>query len=130
MVTKNSAPGFLKNPQKLMVFHKPFTGVEIVIDQKVIACTKSPIILEEGGYPLIYYIPRKDVCMDLLKKTNRTTYCPFKGTATYWMLKKSDSLSTDIAWSYEITFLEAKSIETYLSFHTLNTIERNLFELP
>ncbi|MBH67409.1 MAG: hypothetical protein CMM58_03560 [Rhodospirillaceae bacterium] len=127
MATKNLAPGFLKNPQNLMVFHGPSTGLEIVVDQKVIARTKSPIILEEGGYPLIYYIPRKDVRMYLLKKTNQTTYCPFKGTATYWMLKKSDSLSTDIAWSCETTYLEAKSIETCLSFHILNTIERNFF---
>ncbi len=42
--------------------------------------------VEETGHGPVMYIPAKDMRLDLMKKTEHSTYCPFKGTASYWTL--------------------------------------------
>ena len=45
----------------------------------VIADTRDALTLSEAHYPAVEYIPRKDVDMTLLARTERGTYCPYKG---------------------------------------------------
>ena len=49
---------------------------------RVIADTREALTLSEAHYPPVQYIPRKDVDMALLARTDRTTYCPYKGDAS------------------------------------------------
>jgi uncharacterized protein (DUF427 family) len=53
---------------------------------RVIADTRSALTLYEAHYPVVQYIPRKDVDMALLARTDRTTYCPYKGDASYFSI--------------------------------------------
>src|SRR5713101_7689925 len=52
----------------------------------VIADTRNALTLSEAHYPAVQYISRKDVDMALLTRTDRSTYCPHKGDASYFSI--------------------------------------------
>ena len=51
-----------------------------------VADTASALALQEAAYPTVYYIPLADVRADVLKPSDRTTYCPYKGDASYYSI--------------------------------------------
>jgi uncharacterized protein (DUF427 family) len=54
--------------------------------------------------------------MDLLRSSNSTSYCNYKGDATYWSAIVGDTLVEDVAWSYEAPLPESALIKGFLSF--------------
>jgi uncharacterized protein (DUF427 family) len=52
----------------------------------VVADTREALTLREAAYPAVQYIPRKDVDMALLDRTDHTTYCPYKGNCSYFSI--------------------------------------------
>lgn len=64
----------------------------------VLAESSAPVVLAETGYPARFYLPAADVRVALEPSTT-TTYCPYKGTASYASVPGQDGL-TDAAWSY------------------------------
>jgi uncharacterized protein (DUF427 family) len=50
--------------------------VIVSVAGRVIADTREVLTPCEAHYPAAHYIPRKDVDMTLLARTDRTTYCP------------------------------------------------------
>ncbi|MGH8740234.1 MAG: DUF427 domain-containing protein, partial [Burkholderiales bacterium] len=48
--------------------------VQVTFNGEVIADSNDAIALEEGSYPVVYYLPRKDVKMDRLARTSHTTH--------------------------------------------------------
>jgi uncharacterized protein (DUF427 family) len=49
---------------------------------KIIADTSCALTLREASYPPAQYIPRRDVDMTALTRTEHTSYCPYKGRPT------------------------------------------------
>ena len=47
---------------------------------------RDALILREAAYPAVQYIPRKDVDMALLERTDHATYCPYKGDCAYFSI--------------------------------------------
>jgi uncharacterized protein (DUF427 family) len=68
---------------------------------EVVAESRDALILRETGLPPRTYFPMDDVRMDLLRRTEHQTVCPFKGEASYWSIEIGDRRSDDIAWAYE-----------------------------
>ena len=92
--------------------------VRVEIDGVTLGETHRPILLFETGLPTRYYIPKQDVCMDLLEPTNSITRCPYKGVARYWSARVRDKLIKDIVWSYPAPIPECPKIETCLASTT------------
>jgi uncharacterized protein (DUF427 family) len=46
---------------------------------RVVAETRDAPTLREASYAPVHYIPRKDVDMSLLERTDHETNCPYKG---------------------------------------------------
>ncbi|MGI9493282.1 MAG: DUF427 domain-containing protein, partial [Geminicoccaceae bacterium] len=87
-----------------------FNGVTIADSAKV-------VVMRETRLPPVYYIPREDVRMDLLHRTELHTHCPFKGNASYWNLRVGDRIAENAVWSYEDPFEEAASVKGYVAFY-------------
>jgi uncharacterized protein (DUF427 family)/putative intracellular protease/amidase len=68
---------------------------------EVVAESRHALVLRETGLPPRTYFPMEDVRMDLLRRTEHHTGCPFKGEASYWSIEVGDRRSEDIAWAYE-----------------------------
>lgn len=82
-----------------------------------IADTDRAIELLEGQLHPVIYFPREDVRMDLLVRTTHTTYCPFKGNASYWTLEVGDRAAQNVVWSYETPYAEAEELREFLAFY-------------
>jgi uncharacterized protein (DUF427 family) len=84
---------------------------------ETIAETRRPRLLFETGLPTRYYIPRRDVRMDLLVPSDTVTECPYKGRATYYGVRVGNRLARDLVWTYEFPILECGKIENLLCFY-------------
>ena len=60
--------------------------VVVTVGGKVIADTRDALTLREASYPPVQYIPRRDVNMAELTHSEHTSYCPYKGDASYYSI--------------------------------------------
>jgi uncharacterized protein (DUF427 family) len=118
-MSANSSPGFKKYPDHRITTRPASVRVKVTYKGEVIADTSDAIQLEEplvGSTvaPVVYYLPRKDVKMDRLVRSTNQTYCPFKGTASYYSLKNG---AENVVWTYEQPYDEMTSIKELLAFY-------------
>jgi uncharacterized protein (DUF427 family) len=90
--------------------------VRVEIAGETVAETRRPRLLFETSLPTRYYIPRADVRMELLRPTDTTTQCPYKGEAVYWTATVGDTVAKDVVWSYPFPIPECPKIEQLLAF--------------
>ena len=92
--------------------------VVVTVDGTVVADSTRPTFLHESGLPMRTYLPKTDVRMDLLVRTDTRTGCPYKGWASYWTLRLDDGTEHgDIAWSYRTPLRESQPIAGLVAFH-------------
>ncbi len=91
--------------------------VKVVFNGQVIADSRRALVLKETRLPPVYYLPRDDIAMDFLSPTDHRTYCPFKGTASYWTVAVGDRQAENAAWSYEDPIEEGLGIRGYIAFY-------------
>jgi uncharacterized protein (DUF427 family) len=91
--------------------------VIVSVAGRVIADTREALTLCEAHYPAVHYIPRKDVDMTLLARTDRTTYCPYKGDCSYFSIPLGGERSINAVWSYEAPYAAVTPIKDYLAFY-------------
>lgn len=84
---------------------------------KVVADTHEALVLREASYAAVQYIPRKDVDMSLLERTDHTTHCPYKGDATYYSIPAGGTRSVNAVWTYESPPPSVEQIKDYLAFY-------------
>ena len=113
-MSTNSGPGYKKYPDHRITTKPAGVRVQVKLDGEVIADTRDAIRLEEGDYPAVYYIPRKDVKMDRLVRSKHQTVCPFKGTASYYSLANG---AENAVWTYETPYDEVSVIKERLAFY-------------
>jgi uncharacterized protein (DUF427 family) len=99
--------------------------VVISVAGRVIADTREALTLSEAHYPAVEYIPRKDVDMTLLARSDRSTYCPYKGDASYFSIPLGGERSIDAVWAYETPYAAVAGIKDHLAFYPdrVDTIE-------
>ena len=113
-MSANSAPGYKQRPEHRITTTPAGVRVQVKVAGEVIADTRDALEMKEGDYPAVYYVPRKDVKMDRLTRTSHTTYCPFKGHASYYSLANGPE---NAVWSYEQPYDEMLAIKERLAFY-------------
>jgi uncharacterized protein (DUF427 family) len=91
--------------------------VVISVAGRVIADTRDALTLREAAYPAVHYIPRKDVNMALLQRTDHSTYCPYKGDCAYFSIPLGGERSTNAVWTYEAPYDAVAAIGNHLAFY-------------
>ena len=109
-------PGYARAPAHRIAFVPRHARVRVAAAGTAIAKTSDVVAVEENGYPPRYYLARDGVDMTRVEKTGKTTYCPFKGLATYDIIRGADGEIRDAAWSYEQPFREAELVRDRLAF--------------
>jgi uncharacterized protein (DUF427 family) len=100
----------------ITIEHNP-KRVVVKVAGRTIADTKNALALKEASYPVAQYIPRKDVDMSLLERTEHTTYCPYKGDASYYSIPLGGVRTINAVWSYEAPFAAMAQIKDYVAFY-------------
>jgi uncharacterized protein (DUF427 family) len=91
--------------------------VVVTLDGHTLADSRNALTLREAKYPAVQYIPRADVDMTLLTRTDHTTYCPFKGDCSYYSLPGGGERAIDAVWTYEAPFPAVAAIGDHLAFY-------------
>jgi uncharacterized protein (DUF427 family) len=84
---------------------------------RVIADTREALTLRESTYPPVQYIPRKDVDMSALERTDHATYCPYKGDCAYYSIPIGGERSVNAVWTYESPYPAVAEIEGHVAFY-------------
>jgi uncharacterized protein (DUF427 family) len=86
-------------------------------ERHVIADTEDALVLREASYPPVYYFPMEDVDMGYLSKTAHATYCPYKGTASYWTIYRDGVIAENAVWGYEDPYPFAEALKGRVAFY-------------
>jgi uncharacterized protein (DUF427 family) len=113
----NSGPGYARKPDHRITTNPAQVRVRVKFDGEVIADSANAIRMDEGSYPPVYYVPRSDVKMDRFVRTTHSSYCPFKGHASYYSLVSGGRTVENAVWSYEQPYDEVAVIKEYVAFY-------------
>jgi uncharacterized protein (DUF427 family) len=91
-------------------------GLRVAVAGTVLVdTTETMIVFETSLQPRLYVAPSL-VRTDLLERSNTTSYCNYKGYATYWSAHIAGRVMADVAWSYDDPLPETLPIKGYFSF--------------
>ena len=82
-----------------------------------VADTSSALALQEANYPVVYYVPLADVRSEVLKPSDHTTYCPYKGDASYYSIATAEGELTDVVWYYAEPYPAVADIAGHVAFY-------------
>jgi uncharacterized protein (DUF427 family) len=91
--------------------------VVVTVAGRVVADTRDALTLREATYPPVQYVPRKDVDMSLLARTEHATYCPYKGECAYYSIPLGGARSVNAVWTYESPYDAVAEIAGHLAFY-------------
>lgn len=91
--------------------------IRIFSGDRQIADSDNTLVLQEASYPAVYYVPRSDADMATLSRSEKTTYCPYKGEASYFSVRSAEGDLEDAVWSYETPFAAVGQIAGHLAFY-------------
>jgi uncharacterized protein (DUF427 family) len=106
-------------------------GLRVAVADTVLLDTVDTIIVFETSLPPRLYVDPSQVRTDLLHRSETTSYCNYKGHATYWTTTIGQVVYQDVAWSYEDPLPETTPIRGLLSFdETRADVIAELPEMP
>jgi uncharacterized protein (DUF427 family) len=91
--------------------------IVILLNGRTIADSRNVLTLREASYPPVHYIPRSDVDMAALERSDHATYCPYKGDASYFSVPAGGERFTNAIWSYEAPYDAVAGIKDRLAFY-------------
>jgi uncharacterized protein (DUF427 family) len=91
--------------------------VVVSVAGRVVADTSHALTLREATYPVVQYIPRGDVDLSLLERTDHATYCPYKGECAYYSIPAGGARSANAVWTYEAPYEAVAPIKDHLAFY-------------
>jgi uncharacterized protein (DUF427 family) len=74
--------------------------IRVIVDGVVVADSSRAQRVLETSHPPAYYIPAEDVREDLLVASPSSSFCEYKGRASYASLRLPGRTVTDVAWRY------------------------------
>ncbi|HCI80573.1 MAG TPA: hypothetical protein DHW02_12885 [Ktedonobacter sp.] len=91
--------------------------IQIVFNGVIIADTHRAKRILETSHPPVYYIPPEDIKMEYLLTSSRTTFCEFKGQASYYTIMINGKSVPHGAWYYLYPSHGYESIANYVAFY-------------
>ncbi len=113
-----SLAGFGPAPRYHLEITETPKRIKIVFNGELVASTRRARVLRETRLAPVYYLPREDVRMDLLRRSDHHTHCPFKGNASYWDLTVAGKTAENAVWSYEDPLSEVAALKNYVAFYS------------
>ena len=91
--------------------------VRVGLGGELLAETHRAVTVRESKHAPVTYLPLEDVRADLIEPTDHTTFCPFKGDASYWTVRVADRVEENVLWGYEKPFPEVAGLVGYVAFY-------------
>jgi uncharacterized protein (DUF427 family) len=84
---------------------------------ETLADSTATLVLQEADYPPVRYIPLDDIDQALLAPSDTSTYCPYKGDASYWSITRESDRGEDAVWSYREPYAAVEAIRDHVAFY-------------
>ncbi len=91
--------------------------VVVTVGGRVIADSRAALTLQEAAYGPVQYVPRADVDMSLLERTDHATYCPYKGDCAYYSVPAGGERALNAVWTYEQPYDAVAAIRDLVAFY-------------
>lgn len=91
--------------------------VTVVAGGTTLGSSTRALLMREGSAPPVTYVPRADIDMSLLSRTERTSSCPWKGEASYFTIQTAAGPLANAVWSYETPLPDMAAIAGHLAFY-------------
>ena len=100
--------------------------IRVVHQGVVLAETTRALRVLETSHPPVFYLPPEDVRLNLLERSPASSsFCEFKGSATYWTLDligepgatEGHVVVPDVAWSYPYPTARFAALRNHLAFY-------------
>ena len=108
--------GHPRNPYHRVDCVRTSRRLRVEVAGVVLVDTDATVGVYETSLEPKLYVDRDHVRMEHLVPSPTTTYCPYKGTATWWSAVVGDVEVPDVAWSYDEPRPECLPIRGLLSF--------------
>jgi uncharacterized protein (DUF427 family) len=90
--------------------------LRVSVDGTALVDTDDTVILFETALEARLYVAPAHVRTELLRRSETSSYCNYKGFATYWSVVLDGRVIDDVAWSYEDPPPESLPIKGLFSF--------------
>jgi uncharacterized protein (DUF427 family) len=110
-------PRLIPGPDHPIALEPTHGRVIVRLGGRVIADTHRAFELRESDYEPVLYIRRSDVDMELLERTTHSTYCPYKGEASYFSIPIGGERSLNAVWTYENPYEAVAEIKEHVAFY-------------
>ncbi len=107
----------LPGPDPPITIERSPARVVVSVAGRVVADTRDALTLREASYPPVLYIPRRDVDMSLLQRTEHATYCPYKGDCAYYSIPIGGDRAANAVWTYEQPYAAVAAIKDHVAFY-------------
>lgn len=126
---ESSHPDWFAEDEKLLGGHPkdPYKRIEILPSSReirvelhgtILAQSLNNMFLHETMLPTRHYLSSTSIKdWGLLSKSDTTTFCPYKGQASYYNVKVGDSEIKDGIWYYVYPTSESAAIQGRLCFY-------------
>jgi uncharacterized protein (DUF427 family) len=105
------------SPQHPITVEPTSARVTVMAGDTPVADTTAALALREADYPAVYYIPLADVRFEVLRPSDHTTYCPYKGEATYYSIVTPQGELADAVWTYVTPYPAVAPIAGHVAFY-------------
>ena len=91
--------------------------VTVRLGGRVVADSTRALTLQEASYPGVQYVPLEDVDSAVLEPNDTSTYCPYKGQASYYSIRVGDDLAEAAVWTYTDPHDAVSQIKGHAAFY-------------
>jgi uncharacterized protein (DUF427 family) len=107
----------IEGPAHKLLMHDFPRRIRASFGGQTVVDTTRAVLLHETGLSPRLYVPIDDIRADLIRPTDHHTYCPFKGTASYWTVTVGDQVAENAIWAYPEPNAESSWLQGYAGFY-------------
>ncbi|HEX3368188.1 MAG TPA: DUF427 domain-containing protein [Candidatus Cybelea sp.] len=100
-----------------IAIERNLSRIRVTVAGRVVADTTRALTLRESDYPPVQYVPRDDVDLSVLERSDNQTYCPYKGDAAYYSFTIGGDRGKNAVWTYETPYDAVAEIKEHLAFY-------------
>jgi uncharacterized protein (DUF427 family) len=116
-MSDSSRPVLTPGPDHPITVEPSTEHVVVTVAGRKIADTHRSLALQEAEYPVVHYVPLEDVDRALLERTDHSTYCPYKGDASYYSIPVGGDDGENAVWTYEDPREAVAAIKDHVAFY-------------
>lgn len=91
--------------------------IQVIFNGIVLADTRAAVRILETSHPPVYYIPPDDIQQAYLTRTQQSSFCEWKGAASYYTVRVGDKTAENAAWFYPNPVKAYAVLKNYVAFY-------------